>query len=838
MAQRPTRSIDYSVQLSDVEAPVKGRGGELLIAAGQTEGATKAQTGRAIAGGLEFLGTTALGAYKGSMEAQVERDTNDALNKLEGVGTEAVAAEKNLANLRSGQFAEGVADQLTVLREQSGMEEPQLMKDFMGDISKYADAQKQGILSRGEVIARIASSVKKYSAQMPGWAGDFRKVAANLTGISNIDIYGIHTALTTKSLNERAQEKAMEIEMGLRREIAQEFGLTSLNEITPQMVAYHQQSKQLRMAATNAENKMKMVNMGQEEADKSWHSIATMKLSAAVGDVAKDIAKLGMLNQDPAKAMEAKDYGLQLSSKLAMTMASLERDVMEMTRPQPGRAALSAKRAGEIINEYRSVFKNYEDAVKNVEGRGMFAAMVKNANDRVDLLMNNFMLANPHVAVLNKVGSVSEIFKAYVSLGSEPEFEKRFGKPLAAAMKSVLTAPAAHASTFGAIAEGRNVDLAQVQNVSPELATVMAADLVHSVKEWAKDKAPTPQKKQVYSNVFATASKSLNPVVKRDIDTAYSLLADDDTQTFLGTLSNEQRANAVAPLVTNIQAAYRNVKAQIEAEINKFNDPDTNPQARGGGSLALQQNALTGAFEVVQLDARTSGIASTTVPGGGAVGMRTGSFNAVTRTEAAASRNRAVDLTGRLNRMLETYTLAARSMVPDGAPDLNTIRARVAEGQELDGRTQGGQVPTQDGKEAAIDLSKGLQAIQFAERTHEGKNVGESPKGAKGPFQFMPETAKAYGLKIDPQAGIDERTDLEKAGAAAQKMLTDLSKQFKGNIEYVAAAYNAGSGNVEKAIAKAKKLGVPDDWKSFLPKPEETVPYIRRFKTAYQNEQR
>src|SRR5690606_34732470 len=45
------------------------------------------------------------------------------------------------------------------------------------------------------------------------------------------------------------------------------------------------------------------------------------------------------------------------------------------------------------------------------------------------------------------------------------------------------------------------------------------------------------------------------------------------------------------------------------------------------------------------------------------------------------------------------------------------------------------------------------------------------------------------------------------------------------------AAYNAGPGNTNKAISLAKEAGTPDEWAKFLPKPEATVPYIKRVLT-------
>ena len=45
-------------------------------------------------------------------------------------------------------------------------------------------------------------------------------------------------------------------------------------------------------------------------------------------------------------------------------------------------------------------------------------------------------------------------------------------------------------------------------------------------------------------------------------------------------------------------------------------------------------------------------------------------------------------------------------------------------------------------------------------------------------------------------------------------------------MEKALAAYNAGPGNVMKAEGKADRFG--GDWKEYLPRQEETLPYINK----------
>jgi membrane-bound lytic murein transglycosylase D len=95
--------------------------------------------------------------------------------------------------------------------------------------------------------------------------------------------------------------------------------------------------------------------------------------------------------------------------------------------------------------------------------------------------------------------------------------------------------------------------------------------------------------------------------------------------------------------------------------------------------------------------------------------------------------------------------------------------------------------------------------------------------GAVGPWQFMPASARKYGLFVSKN--FDERTDYIKSTQAAAKMLNDLFKKYQDWL-LVVAAYNCGPGNVDRAIARSKSN---DFWKLQYYLPQESMNHVKKF---------
>ena len=107
---------------------------------------------------------------------------------------------------------------------------------------------------------------------------------------------------------------------------------------------------------------------------------------------------------------------------------------------------------------------------------------------------------------------------------------------------------------------------------------------------------------------------------------------------------------------------------------------------------------------------------------------------------------------------------------------------------------------------------------------------------ARGLWQFMPSTGRAYGLRVDDE--VDERTDPDKATKAACQYLDSLLNMFGPNAFLCAvAAYNKGENGMARCL---KKYG---DWRSTWKfwdvagksqgcLKQETIDYVPRFLAA------
>jgi hypothetical protein len=105
-----------------------------------------------------------------------------------------------------------------------------------------------------------------------------------------------------------------------------------------------------------------------------------------------------------------------------------------------------------------------------------------------------------------------------------------------------------------------------------------------------------------------------------------------------------------------------------------------------------------------------------------------------------------------------------------------------------------------------------LSAVQSVESS--GDKNAVSPKGARGTFQFMPKTAKEYGVDV---------TDPVSSATGAAKYLSDLVNQY-GSVKAALAHYNGGTIS-GKTVAIGKEAPFQET-RNYLMKVNEKLPSI------------
>lgn len=103
------------------------------------------------------------------------------------------------------------------------------------------------------------------------------------------------------------------------------------------------------------------------------------------------------------------------------------------------------------------------------------------------------------------------------------------------------------------------------------------------------------------------------------------------------------------------------------------------------------------------------------------------------------------------------------------------------------------------------------------------KTAATSVKGAAGPWQLMPQTARDLGLRVNGR--IDERRDYFKSTYAAARYLAYLYDLYEDWL-LVIAAYNGGPGKVNTAI---KKSGSRNFWELQNYLPSESRMHVKKF---------
>jgi len=117
-----------------------------------------------------------------------------------------------------------------------------------------------------------------------------------------------------------------------------------------------------------------------------------------------------------------------------------------------------------------------------------------------------------------------------------------------------------------------------------------------------------------------------------------------------------------------------------------------------------------------------------------------------------------------------------------------------------------------------------LALLPYIESNYDPFSISSS--GAMGIWQFMPATARIYGLK--DTWWYEQRHDPLVSSKAAVRYLAYLHNRFNKEITYTLAAYNGGPTLLEKRIKLNKKANKPTNYEN-LKLPRQTQEYVPKF---------
>lgn len=570
-----TSKPNYFEAVNDIAAPQRG---------GEASGQAAAQaTGRAAALGIEkttdaikFLGTQATEAFVGYKSAQLEKEIQSVINNTATPGYVGKNAQKTLEG-NATVFGNNVATATGELRV--GQEEARASWDYAGDASEAALLSEfnqkvetfkagldQGVFTRDQAITRIADAVKRYSADVPGLAQVFRKVAAEQTGVSDIDIYGLHKALTAKAATDK--EAAANLELDKR--IAAMFNLSSIREITPQHRALAREQAQLEFAQKNIASRGAIVAVNQTEADKAHDQVVRVETGLAFTDL--NVGFTNLLKTLPGETLEDKvksdQSSIQLDALISTAQQRVINTIMKQGTVSPSNP-MPLSDVGKRLSETNALFDNYRNMLKSAEGRQMFAKMVDNYKGSVDLQLNQFLQANPAVQRFNALGLKEAFGTVFAAQGfDKKKLATQFGEGVANAMeKAVNDATSFDRIMRDAATDPKKVDLHAQTN--PETTAAAVVNAKETVKDVVKEGAQltTPKAKQSFTNLSATWGRTFNPLDPKANKEAFEFLTHPDVTK---QLDPAQRKLLRGNFLTTIEKAQGTYLQKLRQDIAAF----------------------------------------------------------------------------------------------------------------------------------------------------------------------------------------------------------------------------------------------------------------------------
>jgi pSer/pThr/pTyr-binding forkhead associated (FHA) protein len=322
------------------------------------------------------------------------------------------------------------------------------------------------------------------------------------------------------------------------------------------------------------------------------------------------------------------------------------------------------------------------------------------------------------------------------------------------------------------------------------VAVLVVAMLLIAIVSWAV----WPRKDQIFEEAAATASEGLKATELRDWPTAKTKL-----QSAAGLLLSNGRLDDV-PREMVMQVAMERLGDRLSHDLGRQVDLPT-----------IFRNAVERSLVQPPPD----------IP-----------VDSLCRVDAVPSQELRACIEERVRRVL-----VGLRQSPDGVPAsfYQDVGVRMRKEHDFIERSLRRGQPLVPMLRQELERAKMPELLHYLAMIESGYQVDVgSPAGALGLWQFMPATAKRYGMRVE--GGVDERRDPRRSTQVAAHYLRDLAFEFGGDALLLAlAGYDQGENGVRTAL---KRMSDPFSDRSYWRLvesnllPRETADYVPRFMAA------
>ncbi len=358
--------------------------------------------GQALGGAIVAGGAYGLELYKGSLFAQERAD---------------------IESLKAGIVPESAAeaDKLITVR---GNNPPGMFKT---EADRIAAMHDQGVINSSERDLRLAAIVRHYSDKMPGWASDFRRHAAEITGVSSTG-----GATTGKLLSEEIYRKDVENQLQQDYGVMAYYGLPDRGTITPELRASYLQVQAAHAQTQEIDDLRKQQTWNDEQRLRINQGYVASLVNTDTLELGVDFNRFMLASGGKSLADKAvaDELALSFTQRIENRKQALITNIRRLTQLDPTNPNfLTLPQADEQITRYSKVYDQFAQGLKEGETRNLFLKTIEDLGKAKEGQQAQIALVMPTTEYLKQTTLGAKMIEDIAANRFKPEYaETRWGK--------------------------------------------------------------------------------------------------------------------------------------------------------------------------------------------------------------------------------------------------------------------------------------------------------------------------------------------------------------------------------------------------------------------------